>query len=231
MENGKGQHKMKDKVSIVILNYDRYDLVHQLLFDIYKNCTRPDEVLVVNNGCTQEESFTGLEWWMKAGHLPVRELRIDENIGFLLGANEGLKEATGDIIILISNDVRVMGDIILRIQNIINGTSDVLIGGRVLDWDTGWNKFDKELFPYVEGWLLAAHRESWIELGYFDERYAPNDYEDLDISTTARDKGYELVALPEDITVHQSAQTIGYNAKREALTKINREKFKDKWLK
>lgn len=206
-------------------------MTHSLLFDLYKNCAGIDEVIVVNNGCTEPESFTGLQWWRETQMLPVRELRIEENIGFLLGANEGLKEATGDIIILLSNDVKVMGDIVLRIRHIINDASDTLIGGRLLSFDTGWNTFDGETFPYLEGWLLAAHREAWMELGYFDERYAPNDFEDVDISTKADKLNYELVPLPDDITLHLSGQTLQYNSVREEQTKKNREKFKEKWLK
>lgn len=220
-----------DKVSIVILNYDRWELVHSLLFDIYQHCTLPDEVLVVNNGCTQEESFTGLKWWMRQEHLPVRELRIEENIGFLLGANEGLKEATGDIIILISNDVRVMGDIVLRIQHILKDNTDALVGGRLLDWDTGWNTFNGRIFPYIEGWLLATTSDMWKTVNYFDEQFAPNDMEDVDLSSKVIEWGGDLIALPEDITSHQSASTIGYNSEREKITNRNREKFKNKWLK
>jgi len=219
-----------DKVSIVILNYNRWDLTHQLLFSIYQTCTAPDEVVVVNNGCTQEESFTGLQWWRETQMLPVRELRIENNIGFLRAANEGMKESTGDIIILISNDVIVKSDIVLRIQHQLKTTYKSLIGGRVLDYSTGWNDFDGIIFPYVEGYLLATWKDNWKELGYFDELYVPNDFEDVDLSTTAKSLEYILVGLPDDAAQHLSGQTLGYNLEREARTKINREKFKNKWL-
>lgn len=221
---------MNDKVSIVIPNYNRWDLCHTLLFDLYKHCAFIDEIIVVNDGCTQAESFAGLQWWRETQILPVRELRIEENVGFLLASNMGMKDATGDIIVLISNDVRVMGDIVVRIRHIIKNTSEVLIGGRVLNWDTGWNTFDGELYEYVEGWLLAAHKDGWKKLNYFDERYAPNDFEDIDISTNAISSGYKLVSLPEDLTFHLPGQTLQYTPKREVVTKINREKFREKWI-
>lgn len=221
---------MADKVSIVILNYNGWQMTHNLLFDLYKHCASIDEVLVVNNGCTEEESFTGLQWWMDKPMLPVRELRIDKNVGFLLAANAGMREATGDIIILISNDVRIRGDIVLRIRHLIKEHAKTMIGGRFLGFDTGWNNFDGTIVPYLEGWLLAGSRDMWGELNYFDERYAPNDFEDIDISCTARGLGYILIALPEDIAQHLSGQTLQYNPEREELTKINREKFIEKWI-
>lgn len=222
---------MADKVSIVILNYNGWQMTHNLLFDLYKHCASIDEVLVVNNGCTEAESFTGLQWWMDKPMLPVRELRIDKNVGFLLAANAGMREATGDIIILISNDVRIRGDIVLRIRYQLKNLYKCLIGGKFLSFDTGWNTFDGVTFPYAEGWILATWADNWEELGYFDERYAPNDFEDVDLSTTAQRLGYVIVPLPEDIAQHISGQTLQYNPEREELTKRNREKFREKWLK
>jgi GT2 family glycosyltransferase len=215
--------------SFVILNYDGWEMTHRLLFDIYQNCTRPDEVLIVNNGCKKKESFEGTAWWIENGMLPVRELRIEENIGFLLGANEGLKEADTDIICLVSNDVRIHKDIVTHIDYQIRNCYKSLIGGRLLDWDTGWNTFGNKMFPYVEGWLLATTKDNWKELNYFDELYVPNDMEDLDLSATAKNLNYMLVSLPEDYTSHHGAQTISYGSPREELTKRNKEKFRQKW--
>ena len=222
------------KVSIVIPNYNRYDLVHQLLFDLYKNCSPVYEVIVVNDGCTEEESFSGLIWWKQTKMLPVMHLDLADNVGFLLASNAGMKSATGDIIALISNDVRIKDDIVTKINLQINTTYNSFIGGRLLNFDTGWNSFSsgmggKHLFSYLEGWLLAARKDSWEEFGYFDERYVPHDFEDVDISTTASKLEYMLVSLPEESTYHAGAQSIGYNPEREALTKRNREKFRKKW--
>lgn len=218
------------KFSFVIPNYNRYDLVHQTLFDIYKTCVPVHEVIVVNDGCTEVESFTGIEWWKSTHMLPVRMLNLEENVGFLRASNAGLKKATGEIICLLSNDVRVQGDIVTRIEHSLRNC-DCLVGGRLLDWDTGWNTFDRKIFPYVEGWLLATTSAIWSDVDYFDEQFAPHDMEDVDLSTKVIAWGGKLDALPEDITHHLGAQSIGYNPEREALTKRNKEKFRQKWMK
>ena len=215
--------------SFVVLNYNRYDLVHQVLFDIYKTCSPVEEVLVVNNGCTELESFSGLDWWRNSGMLPIRELRLEENVGFLRASNAGIQESTGDVICLISNDVRVRGDIVQRIHHVVKDNPKAMVGGRLLDWRTGWNNFKNTMCPYLEGWLLAATKDTWENIRYFDERFSPNDMEDVDISTTVLNEGGILVPLPEDITHHIGAQSLGYNPEREILTKINREKFREKW--
>ena len=80
--------------------------------------------------------------------------------------------------------------------------------------------------------MLIAKKEHWEELGYFDERYAPHDFEDVDLSTTALSKGFNLAQIvPETVVEHIGAQSIGYGDERSELTKKNREKFREKWIK
>lgn len=217
-------------VSIVIPTYNHYNLLHQCLFDIYQKCSLVDEVLVVNDCSPDEEVNTGLEWWKKTGMVPVRHLRLSENVMFLRASNIGMQRAKGDVIILLSNDVRLHGNIVTPILDTLASNERTLIGGRYLDWGTGWNQFGTTIFPYLEGWLLATTKEGWKELGYFDERYAPSDFEDVDLSTTARLNNYHLWSLPETITTHLGGQSIGFNPKREAITIANKEKFKKKWM-
>ncbi len=215
------------KFSFVIPTYNRYDLVHQCLYDIYRRCSDVSEVVVMDDA-SPEDMSDGLNWWMTNGMLPVRHVRMKENSGFLRTSNTGLKLATGDMICLLSNDVRIHKDIT---KYCVGREKNQVYGGRLLDWDTGWNKFGKTIYPYLEGWLLLADRDVWKDIGYFDERYAPYDAEDMDFSTTALSKGYGLSAFPEDYTSHMGAQSIKYGEEREAQTKINQKKFEDKWVK
>jgi GT2 family glycosyltransferase len=222
-----------DKVSIVIPTYNKWALVHQTLFDIYNHCSPVHEIIVVNDGCTEQDNFTGLEWWKRAGMLPIRELRLEQNVNFLRASNAGLKAATGDILVLLSNDVRVHKDVALMAIAGMSIQEKILLGGRVYNQSTGWNEFNGKIFPYVEGWLLITTKENWEELGYFDERYAPHDFEDVDLSTTAISKGYNLAQITPDngeVVTHIGAQSIGYNSGREEITNKNREKFIEKWL-
>lgn len=218
-------------VSVVIPFFNHWELTHQLLFDLY-NYSRDKiyEVVVVDNGSTE---VTGLDWWKDAKMLPLRVIQVKQNKGFLLAANTGMAAANGDILVLISNDVRVPSDLIGHIQEFLTPPNRhmFIMGGRKYDSDTGWNNFDGRIFHYLEGWLLACTQFAWRDIGGFDERFAPNDYEDIDFSTTALKKGYGLVPIAPFMAQHMGAQTISYGPEREALTKINREKFREKWIK
>jgi GT2 family glycosyltransferase len=218
------------KVSIVIPIFNNWKLTHQALFDVHQKCSLVDEVLVVNDCSTDEEVYSGLKWWKDTGLVPIRHLKLSENVMFLKASNIGIQRATGDVVILMSNDVRLHGNIVAPILDVLKSNERTLIGGRYLDWGTGWNQFGTTIFPYLEGWLLAATKEGWKELGYFDERYVPSDFEDVDLSTTARINSFNLHSLPEDMTTHLGGQSIGFNPAREAITIANKEKFKAKWL-
>lgn len=217
-------------VSIVVPTYNHYKLLHQTLFDIYQKCSPVHEVIVVDDCSTENDVYDGIRWWKNTGLFTLRYIKLSENVNFLRASNIGMKKATGDVIILLSNDVRLHKDIVFPIVEILKANEKTLVGGRYLDWGTGWNEFNGTVFPYLEGWLLAATKAGWEELGYFDDRYAPSDMEDIDISTTARTKGYMLSSLPSDLTTHLGGQSIGFNPKREQITIANKEKFKKKWL-
>lgn len=217
-------------VSIVIPCYNHWHLTHQLLYDVYIQCRGVNEVVVINNGSTDEEVGQGLGWWMNSKLLPLRVKRMEENVGFVRGANAALRSVTQDIGVLLSNDVRIHGSLDEVVRAITKLFPKSLIGGKIYRTDTGWNKFGEHIFPYVEGWALAATTEAWKQLGYLDERYAPNDFEDVDLSTSAIRAGYDLVEFPAGLVEHLTAQTLGYNPEREQITRINQEKFRQKWL-
>jgi len=214
--------------SFVIPCYNHYELLHQVLYDIYQKCSPVDEVIVVDDASTAESFHNGLEWWKTNGMLPIRHIRNTKNQMFLKSSNIGMRQARGDVVCLISNDVRIHKDIVKQILS-YDPAELLFIGGRYLDWDTGWNTFNNRVYGYLEGWLLSAPNEMWKELDYFDEQFAPSDMEDVDISTKAVEAGYTLMALPSDMTTHLGGQSIGFNPEREKITLANKEKFRKKW--
>lgn len=226
------------KVYIVIPTYNNFSLTHNLLWQLNrKEKENITSVLVVNNGSNDnEETENGLKWWSesKVG-LPVQVLNLPENIHFLRCANAGMKDLTSksnddDILILLSNDVLVNGKFISQICDIINGNSLAVVGGILYQNDTGWNNLGNHIYPYLEGWLLATTVENWKKLEYFDERFAPCDFEDIHLSTKALSMGMKLIPLNNVGLVHKGGATIGYNEERLKNTKKNQEIFRKIWV-
>jgi GT2 family glycosyltransferase len=219
-------------LSVVIPAFNHWHLTHQLLTDLFTYCSQDiTEVVVVDDCSTERDVPEGLTWWKYSSPLPLKTLTLPKNVGFLLAANEGMALASGDTLVLISNDVRVGGRFTSRVIDLLAENPNIILGGTLYNMDVGWNRFGDKVFPYLEGWLLAMTHEAWDDIGGFNEQFAPNDYEDIDFSASAREKGHNLVSLNDPNLRHLCAQSIGYSAERQALTERNREKFRDKWLK
>lgn len=228
------------KVYIVIPAYNGWAMTHELLWNLYrKERENIEMVLVSDNNSTDPEVEGGLKWWKsewsnKSEPFVVNSI-INMEAGFTPNSNRGLKEITSfanieDIVVLLSNDVKINGKFISQIKTIFEENSKSLVGGILYNTSTGWNEFDSRVFPYIEGWMLVTTVENWKELNYFDELYAPHVFEDIDLSTKALSLGYELVPLNNPGLVHMAGQTIKYSPERDELTRINQEKFRRKWV-
>ena len=216
-------------VSIVIPHYGKWELTNALLSDLFKYERKNiDEIVLVDNGGNSPDIDGGQAYWkvMFDEFCRVNIITLKENQGFILAANLGLQEAEGGIKVLISNDVRIKGTFIESITPSLN----TLFGQKLYIVDTGWNTFEGKVYPYLEGFFLAANHLIWEKLDYFDVRYVPCDYEDVDISTKALSLGYELVPLNLPYIEHLGAGTLGYNPERLAITERNRETFRKKWV-
>lgn len=215
-------------VSIIIPYKNGWEFTHSLLYDLYRtDRNNIDEVMLIDDA-SDDGSISGANWWKKL--LPVRIHRFEENVGFLLAANKGLRKAKGDIKILISNDVGIKQPFIQQVITLLEENPKRLIGNYFHAGDTGWNKFYTHIFPYLAGYLLGATADTWEHLEYFDERYAPCDYEDVDLSTKALMGGVQVTSLSLPGIIHIGGQTIKYGVEREKQTKINQKKFEEKWI-
>jgi GT2 family glycosyltransferase len=222
------------RTTIVIPIYNNWALCDNLLERLFKfESDNISEVLVVNDASTDPEISDELAKW---GRLhTIREIKNEQNLGFTLSANLGLKAARRQIaeqrsVFLISSDVTINGRFINLANDILFGARRSFVGHKLLFGNTGWNSFDGKIFEYLEGYFLACTSDGWEEIGYFDPNYAPHDFEDVDISTTAKKRGFRLVPLNSPVIVHQGGGTIGYSAERELITNRNREYFRKKWL-
>ena len=192
--------------------------------------------------CSDDDGVTegGLNWWASFRvqyNFNVSAIRTPENLNFLLASNFGIRHLfdrtnDDDIIILLSNDVEIRTNFVRQIEDIISQFPMSLVGGILYSTNTGWNEFGGRLFPYIEGWLLAMDRNGWSAAGIgFDERFAPSDYEDIDLSTAMGVIGYALIPLNNPGLHHIGGQSIHYGAERMARTLENKKKFEEKWCK
>ena len=229
---------MSKSVSVIIPFYNRWELTHQRMMELYSHIHTPIEIILVDD-CSTDDVSGGMGWWKTQSKHRVICIKTPKNLGFGGAHNHGAKRATGDVLIFLSNDVRVSGDFVSQLLKKLDDDENVLIGGRVLSYDTGWNLLQingkPKLFPYCMGWLVACTKEVWGDLGGWDDIYAPFDYEDVDISAMAIHKGYKLVGLNSEFVLHDhpgaTIHKIYGVGRREQITRRNQKSFIEKWSK
>jgi len=228
------------KIAIIIPGFNRYDLTHARLMELYKyvQVNAEVEIILINDASTDEDYETGCGWWKNHSGIPhkIRYYKNKENLGFIGSMNIGAKIAIknhADLLIFLSNDVVISGNFVAEILKALEPDANTLIGGEMISHAAGWNEFQHENYkfhlPWLNGWMLACTDVIWQSLGGFDKDYAPSDFEDVDLSTTAIDLGYKLIPLNSQHLKHLTAQSFGYNETRLARTKRNRELYISKW--
>lgn len=217
-------------VSIITPVWNQGDITHQFLYrnwQIY--LSKPEiEFIIVDNGSTDNTQAILNQWQRTMQERLIIET-LPENKGFGPGNNIGAKLAKGDILLFVSNDTVPLGDYTIAIQSKLNSHPDALVGPQLLTGDTGWNTFNGKTIPYLMAWCFACTKATWEKLGGFDEQFVPCDYEDIDLSLTAAQKGIELleVSLPLQHIWGQSAKAL--SGGRQEITLRNQRRFKEKW--
>jgi len=224
----------------VILTYKRPELINARVPELAKwYVQRADvEVLLCDNGSYNFDLRASLAAHNLA-YSPLRHItdgwtfrtmRIPDNVGFGPGFNKAVAESKGEFVIIISDDVRIYGDFLRVLDACFAEAPTSIVGKRLVGFNSGWNSFgDNPPITYIEGFFLAMARSIWETLGGFDERFAPYDYEDMDLGMKAQQRDIPLIEAPSLPVEHLIAGTIGYSPERYQHTVQMRRLFAEKW--
>ena len=184
------------------------------------------EWIIIDNG---SEDFTKqVEYWLQGQFPNVKLIENDENRGFGPANNQGAELAQGNILVFTQPDVEFHGDVTKYLEPDVLFT-DYLYGHQLLNYDTGWNRFGERVISYLTGYFLACDAPTWARLGGFDPTYWPADFEDVDLSYTAVQKGIRLQTLDVPISHAHFGSTWSQFPNREEVTRRNRKLFAQKW--
>src|SRR5581483_3592899 len=90
-------------VAAVVPSWNRVDLVRSVLANLRSQTRAPDQVLVVDNGSTDDTHAVACE-------LVAECIAFDTNLGFAVAVNEGIRCTTTDWVLILNNDVRLEHD-------------------------------------------------------------------------------------------------------------------------
>lgn len=181
-------------VSIVIPTYNHLDLLKACVESViaYTNLSQC-EVVVVANGCTD-----GTAEYLKTLPPPFRHVVHEKALGYTAATNIGIREASGEYVILLNNDTVILKQERNRWVDILlepfRKDPKVGITGPVkFSWDCGGIMRRAMAF-----WCVMIPRKLFKELGLLDEIFSPGMGEDGDFSIKAEMAGYRLVQVPND---------------------------------
>ncbi len=100
---------MRNAVSILILAHNKAAYTRRCLDSLFHSTLRPFQVVLVNNGSTDETGAV-FEEFCKRAHaesITAEVLSIPENVGAIEGRNRGMARLTGEYWVFLDNDVVV----------------------------------------------------------------------------------------------------------------------------
>jgi GT2 family glycosyltransferase len=189
------------KLTIVIPVFNNWHLTKSCLEDL---SYLPDdhEIVVVDNGSTDKTKELTTE-----GRIVVKHLGT--NTGFAHACNAGYAVATGEHVMFLNNDIRVLKERTTWTQPVIQAAKDALVSptagklDRNLNFVCEANKMPTTGYGYLSGWNLTSSREVFNRLvlsdyvGPFTEEFKTY-FEDTDLSFRAKELNIpmRIVSVP-----------------------------------
>ncbi len=96
------------KVSVVVLMWNQGLLTLRCLRSVVERSDYPNlEIILVDNNSKPEESAIVTTWINNISVPKIKYIQNSENLGFAEGNNVGIREATGDYLVILNNDTEV----------------------------------------------------------------------------------------------------------------------------
>ncbi len=223
---------MNPRISIITVNYNGYALTCALIDSLQRHVTGPLEIIVVDNGSTNDEAAL-----LRARYPGVKVLRSEENLGFAGGNNLGLRAAAGEYLLLLNNDTEVEEDTLHLLCETMEAHPEAgavcpkirffyppravqFAGYTPLSRITlrnaliGFNRSDDGRYdrpaetPYAHGAAMMVRREALARAGEMPESYFLY-YEELDWSERIREAGFTIRYDPRCTVFHKESATTG----------------------
>ncbi|WP_024617894.1 glycosyltransferase [Pseudomonas kilonensis] len=242
-----------EKVSIVLVTYNNLNLTIQCVNSILRNTTWPNyQLIVVDNG---SEDGTGDYLERLRQDVPTAKVILNpDNRGFAAANNQGLREADGDILLLLNNDtvvpdgwldplVRHLSDpsigLIGPVTNAVGNEAKIEVSytdiQQMQDFADRYTEackgqsFDISMLAMF---CVAFRRGILEEVGYLDEAFGIGMFEDDDYSRRVQAAGYRTVCA-EDAFIHHYGQAsfrkLIASGEYQALWDKNQAYFESKW--
>ncbi|ADH64774.1 glycosyl transferase family 2 [Allomeiothermus silvanus DSM 9946] len=224
------------ELSVVLVSYESRTDLERLLPTVFTQGLEL-EVLVVDN-----HPGDGTADWLRIAYPSVRVIPRPDNPGYAGGNNTGITEARSRYVLILNPDTELHPGALGVLLEAIRAHPQALIGAKLLNPDGTVNAAGNQMHysgittcrgllapaerhrglepvPLLSGAALIAAKETWVELGGFDEDYWMY-LEDTDLSLRARLRGYPLLCANDALITHH--YRLGMNSRKFYYLERNR---------
>lgn len=235
-------------ISIIIPNYNGKVLLEKNLPNIINTANDESinyEIIVVDdNSCDDSVLF------IRNNFNKIKVIQNNINYGFSVSCNKGAKEANGNILFFLNNDMTIKRGFFMNMMKSLNcnnvfsvvpmilntrneyineSVSTGYVKGGFISFETLSSikkeiKFDKKLeILWASGGAFMVNKSKFWELNGFDELYAPGYIEDVDLSYNALKKGWKIIYEPLAVVYHQKSSTMEKLYSKEKINIIYKQ--------
>ena len=224
------------KCTIIILNWNGRDLLAQGLPSVIgalEAAGGGHEILVVDNGSTD-----GSVDFVKSSFPRVNVLALEKNYGFGEGNTRGVRQASGEVAVLLNNDMVVEKDFLPPLLLPFESDDSLFAvgcqiffqdkerrreetGKTFAYWDHGTIRYlhqdvtaldyERKYVPvfWASGGAAAYSKKKFLELGGFRSLFNPAYVEDTDVSYRAWKRGWKVLFAPQSVVYHKHRASSG----------------------
>jgi O-antigen biosynthesis protein len=213
---------MKPKVSVIIPTFNGAHHTLRCLLSLVSDRKTSFEVLIFDNGSTDETD----ELLKLCDNVKV--IKSPQNLGYIKANNAAAEQANGEFLLLLNNDARIVEGSIQDSINVFStencvgavGVRIKLATGKLQEagcmifrdgTSNGYLRYSEVDDPramfmrdvdYCSGIYLLLRRQQFVDLGGFDEIFAPAYYEETDLCMKLRARGLRVIYCPIVVVEH-----------------------------
>jgi GT2 family glycosyltransferase len=223
------------RVSVIVANWNRRDLLRACLKSLDNQTATEFEVIVVDNG-----SEDGSAEMVEREFARARVIRNRENCGFCAANNQGIEASQAEFVALLNNDAEARPGWLQALLDALDRRPDCgMAASKILVWedpsridkaghliypdgqnrgrgsgepDRGqYDSIEETLWP--DGCAAMYRRRMLADIGGFDEdlfAYA----DDAELGLRARIAGWRCVYAPDAVVRHHRGVTLGLRSTR-----------------
>lgn len=227
-------------VSVVVVNWNRRELLRRCLQSLSLQTTHGFEVVLVDNGSSDDSVEMAEQDFSGCGKFELKIIRNNNNRGFCAANNQGFSASHSEFIALLNNDAEADPAWLASLHTAFDHGADVgMAASKILVYEDprridkaghlmypdgqnrgrGSGELDTGQFDRVEEVLwpdgcAAMYRRAMLDqIGGFDEDFFAYA-DDAELGLRARIAGWRCFYIPRAVVLHRRGETLGVRSTR-----------------